>query len=497
MSKNNGGFNVPWGLIIFAYIFFWPLGLILTFLKIFSSPSSNNKKNINQNNKNIYSQKYQNYHQYYENRSKEWDWKNQASQNQQYSNPNTQQNNAGNQYSGQAYNTNTSSGYQYTSSKNINQQNYQTASDNFTQNKDTKNDKKSGKKSKKRAIKSRTWLLILGICLIALGSIIGFDAVSSMLSYGYSGGLLYDFFQGAFIAGGGLVSLVMRWFLKKRDSIQQRYITVVGDRSVISISKIASIMNISEKKACKDLQEMIDNGMFGEDAFIDIKSRTLVMSMDSLDEIPDIENIVNDDYDTTLFNSKQAKKFDRDNKAQDSSSESDNNETDDDNDEFHILLKKIRAADDAIADDEVSRKIRRIEEVTRSIFEHVDQKPEKLSQIRSFMNYYLPTTLKLLDSYSQIEKLGVEGENIYSARTNIEKILDMLVIGFENQLDKLYKSEEMDISSDINVLEQMMYKDGLATNSQYDMFTPDDEIDFSNTGSSSFAVDPNEDTDKK
>ena len=74
-------------------------------------------------------------------------------------------------------------------------------------------------------------------------------------------------------------------------------------------------MNISEKKACKDLQEMIDNGMFGEDAFIDMKSRTLVMSMDSLDEMPDIENIVNDDYDTTLFNSKQAKKFDRDNKA--------------------------------------------------------------------------------------------------------------------------------------------------------------------------------------
>lgn len=84
-----------------------------------------------------------------------------------------------------------------------------------------------------------------------------------------------------------------------------------------------------------------------------------------------------------------------------------------------------------------------------------------MSQIRTFMNYYLPTTLKLLQSYSRIERVGVAGENMKRSKDNIEKTLDLLVIGFEQQVDQLFKNEYIDISSDISVLEQMMQKDGL------------------------------------
>jgi uncharacterized protein YqfA (UPF0365 family) len=52
-------------------------------------------------------------------------------------------------------------------------------------------------------------------------------------------------------------------------------------------------------------------------------------------------------------------------------------------------------------------------------------------------------------------------QNMRDAKDNIEKILDMLVVGFEGQMDQLFKSESLDITSDIEVLEQMMNKDGL------------------------------------
>ena len=77
------------------------------------------------------------------------------------------------------------------------------------------------------------------------------------------------------------------------------------------------------------------------------------------------------------------------------------------------------------------------------------------------MSYYLPTTLKLLDSYATFEKQGITGENIDSARMNIEKTLDTLVQGFSQQLDQLFTADVLDISADIDVLENMMKKDGL------------------------------------
>ena len=93
--------------------------------------------------------------------------------------------------------------------------------------------------------------------------------------------------------------------------------------------------------------------------------------------------------------------------------------------------------------------------------------PQKKQQIRTFMGYYLPTTLKLLESYSRIEEVGVAGQNMRDAKDNIEKILDMLVVGFEGQMDQLFKSESLDITSDIEVLEQMMNKDGLTGNDDF------------------------------
>jgi len=116
---------------------------------------------------------------------------------------------------------------------------------------------------------------------------------------------------------------------------------------------------------------------------------------------------------------------------------------------------------DSIEDPKISAQIDHMEAVTAKIIAHVVEHPRKLPQIRKFLNYYLPTTLKILRAYAQMEAQGIEGENIKSAKARIEGMMDKVVDGFEKQLDKLFQDDAMDIRTDVEVLERMLEKDGL------------------------------------
>lgn len=94
--------------------------------------------------------------------------------------------------------------------------------------------------------------------------------------------------------------------------------------------------------------------------------------------------------------------------------------------------------------------------MTGKIFAHVTANPRKLSRARRFVNYYVPTTIKLLNAYDRMGSQGVEGENIGGTMRKIEDILDTIVTAFEKQLDNLFSEEAMDISADITVLEGMI-----------------------------------------
>ena len=125
-------------------------------------------------------------------------------------------------------------------------------------------------------------------------------------------------------------------------------------------------------------------------------------------------------------------------------------------------LSEMRRLNDAIEDTVISQRIDQLEQATSKIIDQVLAHPEKLPQIRKFMNYYLPTTMKLLKSYSLLERQSYQGENIVASRHDIEEILGTLVHAFEKQLDQLFAADAVDISSDITVLETMIAKDGLS-----------------------------------
>ena len=126
-----------------------------------------------------------------------------------------------------------------------------------------------------------------------------------------------------------------------------------------------------------------------------------------------------------------------------------------------LALSEMKRLDDNIADPGVSADIVRLSQVSDKIFQAVKDDPDKLPQIRKFMNYYLPTTLKLLNAYDRMSGAGVSGENIDGTKTKVEDMLKTIVRAFEKQLDSLYGSDALDISADIQVMETLLAQEGL------------------------------------
>lgn len=126
-----------------------------------------------------------------------------------------------------------------------------------------------------------------------------------------------------------------------------------------------------------------------------------------------------------------------------------------------MALSEMRRLNDSIEDEKLSAQIDHLEATTKKIFDLVAEKPAKKSQISRFMNYYLPTTLKLLNAYDRMDDAGVAGANIDGTMGKIEAMLDTVVLAYDKQLDALFADEALDISTDITVMEQMLSQEGL------------------------------------
>lgn len=131
-------------------------------------------------------------------------------------------------------------------------------------------------------------------------------------------------------------------------------------------------------------------------------------------------------------------------------------------DPYASLQAQLRKANEAIPDPVMTAKISRLEEVSARIFALAKKDPGKKAQLQKFMDYYLPTALKLLNTYAQLSAQDVQGENISEAKQSIERSMDLLITAFENQLDKLFQSDALDVSADVAALEGMLNLDGLA-----------------------------------
>lgn len=126
-------------------------------------------------------------------------------------------------------------------------------------------------------------------------------------------------------------------------------------------------------------------------------------------------------------------------------------------------IGKIRDSNDIIKDKDVTGKLDRMESVISAIFHEVDVNPAQAAKLGVFINYYLPTTEKLLTTYIDIEEKQVKGKNLQKTQRDIRNALDSINNAFEALLERFYEEQEIDVASEISAMEIIMKQEGLQT----------------------------------
>ena len=126
-------------------------------------------------------------------------------------------------------------------------------------------------------------------------------------------------------------------------------------------------------------------------------------------------------------------------------------------------VSELRRLNDAIPDEKISAQIDHLEEVTGKIIDHVIADPAKQPQISRFLDYFLPTTIKLLNAYDRMDSAGISGSNIDATKAKVEQMLNTLCSAFDKQLDALFSDEALDVSTDITVMENLLAQEGLSS----------------------------------
>ena len=116
----------------------------------------------------------------------------------------------------------------------------------------------------------------------------------------------------------------------------------------------------------------------------------------------------------------------------------------------------------SIPDIEVKRKIRDIMEVSDKIIEDAIDDPSDVPQIKKFLDYYLPTTIKLLNAYDRMGAQGIEGENISGTMKSISEMLDTAIEAYHKLLDSLFANQALDVETDIEVMNTLLRREGLS-----------------------------------
>ena len=201
------------------------------------------------------------------------------------------------------------------------------------------------------------------------------------------------------------------------------YLAMIGEKKSVAISALASAAGRPKNKVCADLEDMLDAGLFPS-GYLNYGGDRFVLG-GGLEDQPEPQASA----PTAKTQQAQQTKADRDAE--------------------NAILDEIRQVNDQVANEKLSAQIDRIGVITAKILEYQKSRPEKAPQLHSFLSYYLPTTLKILRAYGQLESQQIAGENITAAMKRVEGMMDKVVEGFEKQLDQLF--EEMCIRDSLYI----------------------------------------------
>ena len=252
------------------------------------------------------------------------------------------------------------------------------------------------------------------------------------IEYGEWMYLLRQIFYPVGMLAGGASLLLGSGVIKRRQRRFATYLRTAGQKQAVPLDYLARAADVSRRRVEKDINAMLEKGLWGDEAYIDMGSGMLFRSQDAASAYFDAARRARAEQESPVQTAPEG---------------------------YAGILRQIRELNDRIADEALSAKLDRLEQLSGRIFKLVEENEEKRAAASTFLNYYLPTTLKLMENYANFEEAGVSGENLSQAKAKIEKTMDSIVAGFEHQLDALYRTDAMDIASDIQVMETMLRRD--------------------------------------
>ncbi len=246
---------------------------------------------------------------------------------------------------------------------------------------------------------------------------------------------------GALIATGAFASLAGRgFFLTGRADRYARYYNEMRTVTFCPVSELAEKVGKPPKFVVRDLKNMIRLRFFKE-GHLDSEEKTFILDHATYEHY--LESRIR----------MEAERAEKEKYAA-------NPELEATIEEGMICIQKIREANDAIPGVVISEKLDRLERIVTRIFEFMKKYPERLSEIRRFTSYYLPTTLKLVAAYREFDAQEIQGETVLESKKEIERALDTINQSFEAMYDKLFEQTARDLSADISVLNTMLQQEG-------------------------------------
>ena len=210
---------------------------------------------------------------------------------------------------------------------------------------------------------------IVGLVLLFAGLVSLVEGIGAATG-GLSWALLASLFPTMGLAAGGLGLLLAGGVMTRRARRFGKYLACAHGQEAVSLKKLAEAADVSPRKVENDLEIMIEKGLWGENAYLDLGSDMLFRSPEAAEAF--------------FGKKKQEQEVQEPPQAEQG---------------YSGILRDIRRANDRIADPVLSQKIDRLEEVAGKIFRIIEKEPAKKAKASTFLNYYLPTTQKLLDSY--------------------------------------------------------------------------------------------------
>ncbi|MDU3181003.1 MAG: 5-bromo-4-chloroindolyl phosphate hydrolysis family protein [Lachnospiraceae bacterium] len=280
--------------------------------------------------------------------------------------------------------------------------------------------------------------------------------LTSVIGFLISGSFITKTVSGVVLAIGIIVCILSAFFLakgisgRKRYQCFKKYVEILNGREFCSVKELAEKTRTSEKKVCKNLKLMIKKEMF-VDGFLDNSQTCLTVTEEAYRQLLQAEE------SRKQREEEQKRRQERMQKEVEDISDSTVADMIRKGNEY---IESIRLANDAIPGEVISAKLDRLENVIRKIFDSVKNHPEQMTEMDKFMEYYLPTTKKLVNAYKEFDALTVKGENVKKSMNEIENTLDTISSAFEQLLDDLFQDTAVDISADISVLQTMFAREG-------------------------------------